>query len=327
MLNGIFIFACYFYLAKCVRLNLFDNHVDNSSAVGKPLIDPENFHGIAVRDGVYNSTLLVRRGETAEIEALGSGATVVVVAAAGVWSTVTIGSCGSCVWTAGANIPGCVICGGGLIGSLITGAIACVKGNGCGGSGSVRVNGRMDSGIDLHDYHEDDSFKTYKFSIDEHEGFTLYANISASKMHIVSSPAHHFEGMSTEQVFAEVTSDKHKINHKRDNYDIEWLSYEFDNWNRDLTYAFDNAYESSEGYIKEHAAAALAAGGTTKYCMSLAIGADDNSFQNAIHGEMYTNNYGGVDSFCNQNDDDSHANVDCNAHWDADGNSFMEWGC
>lgn len=105
------------------------------------------------------------------------------------------------------------------------------------------------------------------------------------------------------------------------------MSYEFDNQNVDLTNVFNDGFENDHDFFGEHAAVALAAGGTTKYCMSLAVGYDDNSFQNAVHGEMYTNNYGGIDGFCNQNDDDSHANEDCAAHWFDNSGQFMEWGC
>ncbi len=53
--------------------------------------------------------MLAARAGTTEIEASGSGAIVVVVTAVGVWSIVTISVCGSCVYTAAANLRGCVI--------------------------------------------------------------------------------------------------------------------------------------------------------------------------------------------------------------------------
>lgn len=105
MLKTLFCIAWYFYLCKCIRLN-------------------ENFYGFTPYNEVQNPALLDKRGETSEIQTLGGGATVIVVAATGVWTTVTIGGCVSCAWTAGANAPGCVLCAtGGTIGTLAASAI------------------------------------------------------------------------------------------------------------------------------------------------------------------------------------------------------------
>lgn len=103
-----------FYCSYGIRLISWDR-TRNISGLSTEQIDGfDQNRGICVRDGVRQCEL-AKRGETAEIEASVNGATVVVVAAAGVWSIVTIGSCGTCVWTAGANLPGCVMCAGGML--------------------------------------------------------------------------------------------------------------------------------------------------------------------------------------------------------------------
>lgn len=105
MLKKLPFIAWYFYLCNCIRLN-------------------ENFYGASVYDGVQNSALLEKRGETSEIQTQIDGARIIVMAATGVWSIVTIGSCGSCVLTTGANVPGCLMCAtGGTVGSLVAVAI------------------------------------------------------------------------------------------------------------------------------------------------------------------------------------------------------------
>lgn len=70
---------------------------------------------ICARDGVQQRDLAKRAETTTGI----NGATVIVATAVGVWTTVTIGSCGAFAWTAGANLPSWVMCAAGMTVALV----------------------------------------------------------------------------------------------------------------------------------------------------------------------------------------------------------------
>lgn len=103
-----------------------------------------------------------------------------------------------------------------------------------------------------------------------------------------------------------------KVLHKRYNYfDAQWISWAWDNANNDLLRiaANDRGLEEEEydssvyNYFRDSPA--------WKYCWTVTDnphpgeGEDYNQLgaENAIHGELYFNTYGGVDGYCNDNKD------------------------
>ncbi|CCF56621.1 hypothetical protein KAFR_0B03250 [Kazachstania africana CBS 2517] len=95
-----------------------------------------------------------------------------------------------------------------------------------------------------------------------------------------------------------------------DGFEVDWVSYNYDNVNKDLavqwtqdpealgqeeiSYAFETFVEANTGW---------------KWCIDATIDdvpsepMDNNHYQNletAIHGEIYLNTYGGIDSQCNE---------------------------
>lgn len=103
-----------------------------------------------------------------------------------------------------------------------------------------------------------------------------------------------------------------KVLHKRYNYfDAQWISWAWDNANNDLLRiaANDRGLEEEEydssvyNYFRDLPA--------WKYCWTVTDnphpgeGEDYNQLgaENAIHGELYFNTYGGVDGYCNDNKD------------------------
>ncbi|GMM32897.1 hypothetical protein DASC09_002220 [Saccharomycopsis crataegensis] len=55
----------------------------------------------------------------------------------------------------------------------------------------------------------------------------------------------------------------------------------------------------SQDWFADHVGAVMAIGPTTKYCISAVYPGQGT----ALHDEIYTNNYGGIDSFCNADSD------------------------
>lgn len=99
-------------------------------------------------------------------------------------------------------------------------------------------------------------------------------------------------------------------------FDVDWLSYNFDNVNAGLAASWYDAYEydndDPKGVVQTEFANFVSEHGAYKYCASAifspdAVGSlgtgDSNEIQNAYHGELYFNTYGGVDGECNDNYD------------------------
>ncbi|ODQ44288.1 hypothetical protein PICMEDRAFT_13495 [Pichia membranifaciens NRRL Y-2026] len=92
-------------------------------------------------------------------------------------------------------------------------------------------------------------------------------------------------------------------------YEVDWVSYNYDNVNEGLASQFINTQGASdtevwsygaESFISEHDG--------WKWCLDLNIDSspeepiDSNHLENinvAVHGEIYTNTYGGIDGQCN----------------------------
>lgn len=260
--------------------------------------------------------------EQSSLAAEGSGASLLVAAAAGTWATVTIGSCGSCALTASANIAGCVICGAGMVGSLIAGTLACVLGDGCKDGASVLANASKRS---VTETGGDGSEITYHYLGESVCGqYENYARVDTNRTHIVASMKGELNPHDPVTSMLIVRGSMGKAR-RDDDYRITWVSYEYDNWNIDSTGFFYDAYESNPDYFNERVAMIFGISPTTKYCMSLVDGGTFIHPQNAVHGEMYTNNYGGVDGFCNNNDDNLWANR-CFQAWE-DGGYYSEDEC
>lgn len=97
-------------------------------------------------------------------------------------------------------------------------------------------------------------------------------------------------------------------------FTVDWLSYNYDNVNRDLSIKWYEAYESGLGddknVIQEEFANYVSRNGAYKYCISAIYSpnepnqlgkGDTQELQNAFHGELYFNTYGGIDGQCNDN--------------------------
>ena len=106
---------------------------------------------------------------------------------------------------------------------------------------------------------------------------------------------------------------------KRYNYfDAQWISWAWDNANNDLlrVAANDRGLEEEEYdesvYNYFHGAPAW------KYCWTVtdnphvgrSEGYDQLGAENAVHGELYFNTYGGVDGYCNDNKDGAQCSGD-----------------
>ncbi|SMN17930.1 similar to Saccharomyces cerevisiae YER187W Putative protein of unknown function [Maudiozyma saulgeensis] len=99
-------------------------------------------------------------------------------------------------------------------------------------------------------------------------------------------------------------------------FDVDWLSYNFDNVNKGLAASWYDAYEydndDPKNVIQTELANYVTQHGAYKYCVSAIYSPDNvgslgtgdsNEIQNAYHGELYFNTYGGVDGQCNDNYD------------------------
>lgn len=97
-------------------------------------------------------------------------------------------------------------------------------------------------------------------------------------------------------------------------FTVDWLSYNYDNVNRDLSLKWYDAYESGDGddinFIQEEFAGYVTSNGAYKYCISAIYSpdvpsvldqGDTQEIENAFHGELYFNTYGGIDGQCNDN--------------------------
>lgn len=101
---------------------------------------------------------------------------------------------------------------------------------------------------------------------------------------------------------------------KRGGYYIDWVLYSYDNVNRGLTQAWYDTdgefgiYELTDEGLKNidsnmgQKLCATSFSCPKAYEICSASTAENN---NAFHGEVYWNAYGGVDGFCNQNNDDT----------------------
>ncbi|KAK9364395.1 YGL262W-like protein, partial [Lipomyces kononenkoae] len=95
---------------------------------------------------------------------------------------------------------------------------------------------------------------------------------------------------------------------KRTSYfDVDWVSYNFDNWNDDLSneFAQDEQIPADAEAVYDF----VYPMNTWKLCVTPTInpnpgtseGYDQMGTDDAMHGEIYYNTYGGIDSFCNDN--------------------------
>lgn len=101
-------------------------------------------------------------------------------------------------------------------------------------------------------------------------------------------------------------------------FNVEWVSYNWDNPNSDLSEgaAQDRQLEEEEydSYVYDW----FNSNHGWKYCMSVEkndhVGTadtyDDIGSENAYHGELYFNTYGGVDGYCNDNKDGAQCSQD-----------------
>lgn len=104
---------------------------------------------------------------------------------------------------------------------------------------------------------------------------------------------------------------------KRNQFEVDWVSYNYDNANRDLCrdIAGDRGLEYD---LAEDAPGFFSSADTWKYCgaatkndhVGQAQGYDQLGSENAVHGEWYFNTYGGIDGYCNDNKDGAQCATD-----------------
>ncbi|CCF55448.1 hypothetical protein KAFR_0A00100 [Kazachstania africana CBS 2517] len=102
-------------------------------------------------------------------------------------------------------------------------------------------------------------------------------------------------------------ANNYTLEKRTDRYTVDWVSYNVDNENASLeTVAWESTRDP--GDWEEDIANALFTNDldtTWKWCITvMASGSDSyDSFgtEDATHGEAYTNQYGGIDSYCNDN--------------------------
>lgn len=92
-------------------------------------------------------------------------------------------------------------------------------------------------------------------------------------------------------------------------YEVDWVSYNYDNVNQDLAQRFINTQGSDETDLWVYGASNfMSSHDGWKWCLDMNIDPnpgepiDSNHLENievAVHGEIYTNTYGGIDGECN----------------------------
>ncbi|CCD26580.1 uncharacterized protein NDAI_0I00110 [Naumovozyma dairenensis CBS 421] len=104
---------------------------------------------------------------------------------------------------------------------------------------------------------------------------------------------------------------KHTLEKRWNYFDVQWISWNYDNINHDLD---KQAAEDRQVEEEEYDSAVYEYYNNNpawKYCLSVFrndhVGHeetyDDLGRDNAVHGELYFNTYGGVDGYCNDNKD------------------------
>lgn len=92
-------------------------------------------------------------------------------------------------------------------------------------------------------------------------------------------------------------------------YQVDWISYNYDNVNKNLAQQFISTQGSDETQVwADSAQSFISSNDGWKWCLDMNIDPspgepiDSNHLENievAVHGEIYTNTYGGVDGQCN----------------------------
>ncbi|KAK9327902.1 hypothetical protein V1520DRAFT_347563 [Lipomyces starkeyi] len=103
---------------------------------------------------------------------------------------------------------------------------------------------------------------------------------------------------------------------RRSTESVSYATYNYDNGNQDLW----NELTKSEDVAGNHGDAMadyVTQFPTSKYCLTFADNSGCPLNQNALHGEMYFNGYGGIDNYCNNDDDDSYNTCGSGSGWGA----------
>lgn len=164
---------------------------------------------------------------------------------------------------------------------------------------------------------------TFNSSTMEPREFTalMNENTAGTKLYNHAIVANHVDGFSTvfiggntpSELIEMIHSSNKTNNHlleKRDYY-VDWASYSFDNSNHDIATKWYNDEDEFLLYERtdDGGVAWLGQHMDQKLCASLFDPGlhhqidDENA--TAMHGEIYWNAYGGIDSFCNDWDDDA----------------------
>lgn len=137
---------------------------------------------------------------------------------------------------------------------------------------------------------------------------TKYGNHSA-----IAMP--HFSSEDLINSIAEATpgvmKDMDRLTKRDDGFSVDWLSYNFDNVNHDLSGDWQDDSEHPDVTTLQLQMNDFAkANPGWKYCMNAVYSDNPNepadanhpwNLENAYHGELYFNTYGGVDGQCNEN--------------------------
>lgn len=99
------------------------------------------------------------------------------------------------------------------------------------------------------------------------------------------------------------------LNKRAQSFPVNWVSYQWDNINVDLTRDVEYGDEFKDWDYDESVGPWFSSNQGWKYCASVAYNPNPGSVpangeqQNAFHGEIYFNTYGGIDSECNFGND------------------------
>ncbi|GMM33121.1 hypothetical protein DASC09_004460 [Saccharomycopsis crataegensis] len=270
----------------------------------------------------YNSTNMTKRSGVSVAQEFNSdSASLVVTSAAGLWTYAGYVGCTACIVPPFAGIPACAICAGALIGAALV-LIADNNAINSQATGTYKVNFQASTTYPVKRELGGNIFNADPSTIEKGDlvGYTLTVN---GKRHNYVYIQDGNAPRTANEMHSLAQSKRGQSSYKRDEYEISWISWSYDNNNEELSRNWFNQLMSadSQDWFGDHVAAVMAMGPTTKYCISAVYPGQGNAF----HGEIYTNNYGGIDSFCNADSDNFDSGATCTG-W-LDESSGASWGC
>lgn len=195
----------------------------------------------------------------------GNLAQVMMVTAAGVWHAVAFKGCGLCMTAAGGNVPACVICGVGMLGTVIWAASWGVMTNGWVKTGTVsaQINVKRDVDAKLNTTQSFNGTHTFTTIYDANRPNVLQYVVNDGTRTYVYAHAQNGRQPGTAENMHKVAEQSKKDLFKRDTYEIDWISYEYDDYNTYIGGFFFGDHSQDDSFINEYATSVFAAGGTS----------------------------------------------------------------